>query len=654
MSAVPTPQLLPTQVEDLAELFSKSLTRGTLSWLGTASLGIDVLRENGNNIDSPKELAQLLVKRLDEAGAIHHAVSLLRQESRQKGYLNLGLDEIMAGRRFDPGQLQALLNTVEPFFNSEEFQRIYPRVTCTVCAVAVQNEIRGSGFLIGPDLVLTNFHVVPGYLKASAADPKVFEQNGNGKDLKFVFDYRSEPPPDLAGDQLARTRSAVVVPAAQHWLVHARRLRDGDGTAAATMPVDKELDYVVIRLASTVGNKPSRVSGGAMRGWLPLPAEACDYLQRRRVLVFQHPEGTSQKWDVGEFVQLDASSTRAWYSVSTAHGSSGGAALSANGALFALHNAEVKGPGLPERVNQGIRIDTIAKDLLDHAPGWAPPPALDDSAVALWSLTDSVENAQPVIGRRTFRENVAQMTSERGKRAMVVLGDYGTFARFTVALLQRLVGNQVPIARFTPTSMQVLTPIEFVKSMLTQLGVDFGLADPMPTAPATETLERWLALDLPDWVGRQLARHAKAQPGTFPAWVAIDVTVAPHTQPVLWMDGLRDLVTALVGVRDAGQAVDVPELRWVLMSCTPLPVGGATRLEEDLRGDLDAEDGFVECIQFAWRAIDASAPILPSMLLALAGMAKASNAARPAAERLPVRKALATNVVELLRNAPKQ
>ena len=648
------PQLSPSQVEDLAELFSKSLTRGTLSWLGEASLGIDVLRENGNSIDSLKEMAQLLVKRLEDAGAVHHAVSLLRQESRQKGYLTLGLDEILAGRRFDPGQLQALVNTVEPFFNSEEFQRMYPRITCTVCAVAVQNEIRGSGFLIGPDLVLTNFHVVPGYLKASTADSNVFEQIGNGKDLKFVFDYRCEPPPDLAGAQPARTGSAVVVQAAENWLVHARRLRAGDGTAAAAMPVDKELDYVVIRLTSAVGNKPSRVSGGAMRGWLPLPAEACDYVQSSRVLVFQHPEGTSQKWDVGEFVRLDKSSTRAWYSVSTAHGSSGGAALSANGALFALHNAEVQEPGLRGRVNQGVRIDTIAKDLLDHAPDWAPPPALDGSAIALWSLTDSVENARPVIGRRIFRENVMQMTGERGKRAIVVLGDYGTFARFTVALLQRLVGNQVPIARFTPTSMQMLTPVDFVKSMLTQLGVEFGLADPIPIAPATETLDRWLALDLPEWVGRQFARHSMMRPGTFPAWVAIDVTVPPLTEPVLWKDGLRDLVTALVGVRDAGQAVDIPELRWVLMSCTPLAVGGAARLEEDLRGDQDAENGFVECMHFAWQAIDASALIPSSVLLAIAGSVKVNNTARPAGERLPIRKALAANVTELVRAAPRQ
>nr|WP_315428169.1 serine protease [uncultured Albidiferax sp.] len=655
MSAVLIPQLSQDQIDDLAQLFAKALTPGTLSWLGTATLGIDVLREEGNSIGSTKELAQRLVTRLAEKGAVEAAVSLLRRESRQKGYLSLGLDEIMAGRRFHPGKVQALLNTYEPFFNSDEFQRIYPRVTCTVCAVAVQDEIKGSGFLIGPDLVLTNFHVIPSYFKASPNNPKVFEQNGDGKDLKFVFDYRSEPPPDLSGAQPAKADSTLIVHAADAWLVHARRFRDWDGEANATMPVDKEFDYAVIRLASAVGNRPSRVSGGAMRGWLPLPEVAPGYVEPRRVLVFQHPEGTSQKWDVGEFVKLDASSTRVWYSVSTAHGSSGGAAVSANGALFALHNAEVDATltGLQGRVNQGVRIDTIAKDLVDYAPGWQAPAAADDSAVALWSLTDSIDGARPVIGRRVFRENVALMTADRGKRAMVVLGDYGTFARFTIALLQRLVGNQVPIARFTPSNMGELTPPEFVRALLEQLGVERDLADPMPTVPETEMPERWLALDLPGWVGRQLARHAKVQPGTFPAWVAIDVTAPAHA-PVLWKGGLRDLVTGLVGVRDAGQAVDISELRWVLISTTPLPVGGATRLEEDLRGDLDAEDGFVECMQFAWRAIDASAPIPPNWLVGMARKAKAENSKRPAAERFPVRKALANAVTDALNYVPRR
>lgn len=140
--------------------------------------------------------------------------------------------------------------------------------------------------------------------------------------------------------------------AAKDWLVYARKFRIDDGTARAQLPVNK-LDYAVIRLAKSIGDRPSRMSGGPIRGWLTLPAEPCDYLEPRRVVVFQHPGGAAQQMDVGQFVQLDPSATRAWYRVSTAKGSSGGAAVSANGELFALHNAEVESPPGPLATGAG-------------------------------------------------------------------------------------------------------------------------------------------------------------------------------------------------------------------------------------------------------------------------------------------------------------
>ncbi|WP_430421385.1 trypsin-like serine peptidase [Methylibium petroleiphilum] len=653
MSAVLNQVFTQRQLDDLAELFSRSLTRWSLSWLGTAVIGIDILREEGNSVGSTKDLASSLVKRLSDAGAIAEAASLLRRESRHNGYLSLGLNEILAGRPLEQDTLQALLNRYEPFFNSAEFQRMLPRVRSVVCAVAIKHKIRGSGFLIGPDLVLTNSHVLVGYLK-NTASPDVIVSDGNSEDLGFIFDYQSEPPPNLVDVPPASANSAVIVKAAKDWLVYARKSRIDDGTARAQMPVTKELDYAVIRLAKSVGDRPSRMSGGPIRGWLTLPEEPCDYLEPRRVVVFQHPGGTAQQMDVGQFVQLDPSATRAWYRVSTAKGSSGGAAVSANGELFALHNAEVESPPGPpamapdERVNQGIRIDTIAQDLSANAPGWLPSKAPDHHPAAVWSLTDSVQSPRPIIGRRLFRENVLQMMADESNRAMIVLGNYGTFARFTIALLQRILGSQVPIARFTPNNIQTLEPQEFVRALVEQLGVAVDPQDRMPPSPQpTETLERWLALDLPKWVGRQVARHAKAQPGTFPAWVVVDIT-APQNQFVLWKAGLRDLITGLVGVRDAGQTVEIPELRWIFLTTTPLPVGGSSRFEEDLREDNEIDNDFVECMQFAWRAVDKLNPVPSNFLQAMARKARADNDTRPPTERLPTRKALAAAVSSLL------
>jgi len=642
----------PSQVEDLVQLFVRTLSPGSLSWLATASLNIDLLRAEGGSVGDMAALSSKLVTRLIDADKLEEALALLKSEAKQNPYLVVGLREILEGRRLDSPQLQSLLTDYEPFFNSARFQRMLPRVSSVVCAVAVKNQLRGTGFLIGPDLVLTNYHVIPECLRPNGV-ADTFIQDAVGNELQFVFDYQHEPPPQLSGTAADRSGRGMVVRAAAKWPVHARRTRKGEGTVAAEA-VGLQHDYVVVRLERDIGNRPSRVGGGWIRGWLPLPKQECDYVSQKRVVVFQHPGGMAQQLDVGYFVQLDGSSTRAWYRVSTAQGSSGGAAVDANGELLALHNAAVESPPGPpaptreDRVNQGVRIDTIAADLRGCG-AWQDPPDPDKQATTVWSLNDNTRAPRPVIGRRVFRECVEEMMSGDGKRVMSVIGDYGTFVRFTIALLQRMLGNQAQVVRFGPGNMQKLAPEDFARALVEQLGAASDLNDPRPQQTSTETRERWLGLDLPAWVARQLVRHAKAQPGSFPAWVIIDVAVPPN-DTVLWTDGLRELVTALVGVRDAGQVVDIPQLRWLFLSTAPLPAAGTDHLKEDLRGDADLPDGFRECMQNAWQSIDQLEAALPENFLRAIAVTTLKENSRAAAPQL-ARKVLAAKVVDFLESA---
>lgn len=644
----------PSQVEDLVQLFARTLSQWSLSWLAQASLGIDLLREEGNSVGNTEELSSKLVERLINEEKLDEALALLKREAKQNALLTVGLREIQAGRRLDSPALQALLNDYEPFFNSASFQRMLPRVSGVVCAVAVKHKLRGTGFLIGPDLVMTNYHVIDECLRENGSED-TFDRDMKGSDLEFVFDYEQEPPPKLSDSRAGRSGGVVVVRAAEDWFVHARRTREGDGTIKAVPDVGVRHDYAVVRLERDIGNRTSRVGGGWIRGWLPLPKEPCDFLGKKRVVVFQHPGGMAQQLDVGYFVQLDASSTRAWYRVNSANGSSGGAAVDANGELLALHNASVDSPPGPpaatpeDRVNQGVRIDTIAADLRDYATAWQDPPDPDKQATTVWSLNDNDREPLPIIGRRVFREYVEEMMAGDGKRVMSVIGDYGTFVHFTIALLQRMLGNQVQIVRFGPGNMQNLASDDFARVLVEQLGVASDPQDPRPQQTATETRERWLGIDLPAWVARQLTRHAKAQPGSFPAWVIIDVAVPPN-EAVFWKDGLRDLVTALVGVRDAGQVVEIPQLRWLFLSTAPLPAAGTDHLKEDLRGDDDLPDGFRECMQNAWRSIDQLEPALSEKFLRTIAVTTLKDNIRAAAPQLS-RKALAAKVADFLASA---
>ena len=104
------------------------------------------------------------------------------------------------------------------------------------------------------------------------------------------------------------------------------------------------------------------------------------------------------------------------YKVNVARGSSGGAAVDIKGKLFALHNAEVKMPAVPpeERLNQGIRIDQIYADFYagTQRPPIVPPQASQSDM--FWSLTDSAQNPQPIIGRTEFRRMVLRIAFHAG------------------------------------------------------------------------------------------------------------------------------------------------------------------------------------------------------------------------------------------------
>jgi len=647
MNAVVRLQLSSEQIDDLATLFSRTLARGNLAWISNAVLGDDVLRQNGNIVDMPS-LSKILVTRLHEADAIPSAVALLHRESHHNGYLCVSLSGILRGERLDSDNLQRLITRTEPFFNSAEFQRMLPRVRGVVCAVALGDKILGTGFLIGPDLVMTNFHVIKEFLEVDPAGNPIRE-NGDGRQLRCVFDYQFEPPPRLNDDREEDRTTLVVQATPTKWLIHARKLLQGDGTDKV-VKVEKAFDYAVIQLAKRVGEKPSRIGGGNLRGWLELPAGSIDYTGDRRVVLFQHPAGAAQQMDVGEFVGLDSTSTRVRYRVSSARGSSGGAAVGLNGELLALHNAEVRGAPDTAILNQGVRVDMIAEDLQESVVGWKPPKTSDQQPISFWSLTDSIRNPRPIIGRESFRRYVVKMMEPGAERVLSVIGEYGTFARFSVSLLQRTLGSQALVARFTLSNISSLSPEEFVSALMDQLGVYSDPADPMPIPPATEMAERTQGTELPSWVLRQLGNHGAKQPGIFPAWVAIDVTV-PEGESVLWKRGLHDLVTALVGARDAGLGVEIPQLRWLFLSTTALPWGNARRLQEVLRDDTEKkhDEDFAACMRLAWLAIDKfGQPGDQEFLFTLAEGARLDNDQQPKAERLPVRKALALEISRVI------
>lgn len=223
---------------------------------------------------------------------------------------------------------------------------------CLICYPDLDgNQIQGTGFLIGPGLVLTNYHVVEDAISRQLA----------GAAIRVRFGYGIEAPTLVEDSGSDLTLSAT-------WLLAASPYAESDKTGQAPFPQPHELDYAVLQLSSEPGRDPVDIaaSHASLRGWFRLQACTTEAGLNNPIKIFQHPLGEPIKIAEGVVLKLPADNDCAFrlrHSASTDYGSSGSPCLDAlYSCLLALHHA---GDPLSAfaRYNQAIPTGLIAADL---------------------------------------------------------------------------------------------------------------------------------------------------------------------------------------------------------------------------------------------------------------------------------------------------
>lgn len=203
----------------------------------------------------------------------------------------------------------------------------------------------GTGFLVSPELLLTNHHVLP--------------------------------DPDLAGSASARFRYEEDA--------------DGNITRAKTFPLrpdrlfvtspTAELDYTVVAVESAADGTPP----GAEYGVIPLIAATGKIMIGQPVNIIQHPRGNPREIAIRNNVLLTVDDrTRLTYLTDTEPGSSGSPVFNDQWECVALHHSSVAArdtagheidvngnpvtPSTPDALrkwiaNEGIRVSAIMADL---------------------------------------------------------------------------------------------------------------------------------------------------------------------------------------------------------------------------------------------------------------------------------------------------
>lgn len=201
-----------------------------------------------------------------------------------------------------------------------------------ICRVEVGDPdgLMGTGFLIGPDVVLTNFHVLRPVIEGRSSPDRV----------RCRFDFKR-----LADGTDAE---GVTVGLGPDWQIDASPYSAAEA-AGSTNPPDPgpdELDYALVRLARPLGAEPldphsqPGAKGIPVRGWVRVPANPPAIARQTPIAILQHPRRESLKLalDTEGVTEVNSLGTRVRYKTNTEGGSSGSPCFDLKWNLVALHH----------------------------------------------------------------------------------------------------------------------------------------------------------------------------------------------------------------------------------------------------------------------------------------------------------------------------
>lgn len=233
---------------------------------------------------------------------------------------------------------------------TEKLVRIIRQICRITVPVPGNKASYGTGFLVGPDLLLTNYHVIQDLLPEKGA-------TANPQNVLIEFDYIRW----RIGQQPGPVSPYRLKPGTQaDWLIDKSPYSPQDWAVPPGLPADNELDYALLRLESTAADEKIN---GSPRGWVERPQQEHVFEERESLYIIGHPllklhddpAGTAPLKGVlakDSVIGVNANGTRVTYETATEHGSSGSPCFTEQWELVAMHHAEVLG----QNANSGIPI----------------------------------------------------------------------------------------------------------------------------------------------------------------------------------------------------------------------------------------------------------------------------------------------------------
>lgn len=220
----------------------------------------------------------------------------------------------LATREFGRPGLEAQIRALDQFISLNEWLPKLNAIEKQVCKVETPYET-GTGFLIAPDVVLTNYHVVEAVIQAGLG----------GSTIKLRFDYKKLQGIGSEGE---------VHTLADKWLIDYSPYSQAD-LSNMGLPTTDELDYALLRLNKALHE----------RGQIKIPDNMAElagsYHENAPLFIVQHPDGTPLKLalDTQSIKRFNDNKTRLFYKTRTEKGSSGSPCFDIDWKWIALHHS---------------------------------------------------------------------------------------------------------------------------------------------------------------------------------------------------------------------------------------------------------------------------------------------------------------------------
>ncbi len=260
----------------------------------------------------------------------------------------------------DRGGLESIIDKTKALLDIDVFLSKAGRIMGQVCRVDLDGGGRGTGFLVGPNTVITNYHVIEAVAKAQKPTEA----------LSCRFDFKVHPDG-------ASINEGVDVPVAK--LVAWSPYDPVDLKDQGGVPDPGNLDYAILELAGEPGNAPvGGAKDGNPRRWIGLPSAPPAFKKGDPLFIVQHPQKRPMKLalDTDAIIGVQGEGRRVRYSTNTEKGSSGSPCFDQNWNLVALHHSGDE--AWVPTWNEGIPIDLVIAHAESQGVSLGKTPLPDD------------------------------------------------------------------------------------------------------------------------------------------------------------------------------------------------------------------------------------------------------------------------------------